>query len=79
MRRREPNPKYDTLKPFLLRGIQDDGGICLNFIEEAIKRFDDDEAIPALFNDAMVQISSELGSMSMNDNYKPHVQVSDHP
>ncbi|WZH39337.1 ubiquitin elongating factor core-domain-containing protein [Fusarium acuminatum] len=72
---RQPNPKHDTLVPYLLKGVQDEGGICFNFIQEAIKRFDDDEAIPALFNDAMVQISSRLGTMSMDQDYKPYVQV----
>lgn len=61
--------------PYLLKGVQDEGGICFNFIQEAIKRFDDDDAIPALFNDAMVQISSRLGTISMDQDYKPYVQV----
>lgn len=73
--RREPDPRHDTLVPYLLKSIQDENGLCFNFIQEAIKRFDDDEAIPALFNDAMVQISSKLGTMTMNDDYKPYVQV----
>ncbi|KAM0220739.1 hypothetical protein ACHAPQ_001517 [Fusarium lateritium] len=72
---RQPNPKHDTLVPYLLKGVQDEGGICFNFIQEAIKRFDDDEAFPALFNDAMVQISSRLGAISMDQDYKPYVQV----
>ncbi|KAF5027783.1 hypothetical protein F66182_114 [Fusarium sp. NRRL 66182] len=72
---REPNPNHDTLMPYLLKGVQDDGGLCFSFIQEAIKRFDDDEAFPNLFNDAMVQISSKLGAMSMNDEYKPYIQA----
>ncbi|KAJ3523066.1 hypothetical protein NM208_g12594 [Fusarium decemcellulare] len=72
---REPNPKHDTLMPFLLKGVQDDGGLCFNFIQEAIKRFDDDEAFPTLFNDAMVQISTKLGTMSMDEDYKPYIQA----
>lgn len=73
--RRDPDPRHDTLVPYLLKGVLDDNGLCFNFIQEAIKRFDDDDAIPALFNDAMVQISSKLGTLSMNDDYKPYVQV----
>ncbi|KAF4977567.1 hypothetical protein FZEAL_5938 [Fusarium zealandicum] len=72
---RDPNPKHDTLMPYLLKGVLDDGGLCFNFIQEAIKRFDDDEAFPGLFNDAMVQISSRLGTMSMDDDYKPYIQA----
>lgn len=54
----------------------DDDGIDFDFIKEAIKRFDDDEAFPGIFNDAMVAISTSLSKMSMEDDCKPHVQVS---
>ncbi|UKZ81935.1 hypothetical protein TrVFT333_009713 [Trichoderma virens FT-333] len=71
---REPNPEHDTIAPYLLRGPIDEGGICFDFIKEAIKRFDDDETFPAIFNDAMVKISTQLSGMSMGDEYKPHIQ-----
>ncbi|KAI9170938.1 Ubiquitin conjugation factor E4 [Paramyrothecium foliicola] len=72
---REPNPNHDTLVPFLLRSVTDDGGLCFDFIREAIKRFDDDEAFPSLFDDAMVKLSTKLSTMSMEDDYKPYVQA----
>ncbi|KID67096.1 ubiquitin fusion degradation protein 2, partial [Metarhizium hybridum] len=72
---RDPNPQHDTLVPYLLKGIQDDGGLCFDFIREAIKRFDEDEAFPTLFNDAMIKISSQLSTLSLGDEYKPHVQA----
>ncbi|KAL6877836.1 ubiquitin elongating factor core domain-containing protein [Trichoderma longibrachiatum] len=72
---REPNPEHDTIAPYLLRSPIDDDGICFDFIKEAIKRFDDDEAFPAVFDDAMVKISTQLAGMSMGDDYKPHVQA----
>lgn len=72
---REPNPEHDTLAPFLVRGVTDENGLDYEFIQEAIKRFDDDEAIPALFTEAMVRVSTELSRMSMGDSYKGHVQV----
>ncbi|KAH6885763.1 ubiquitin elongating factor core-domain-containing protein [Thelonectria olida] len=72
---REPNPKHDTIVPYLLKGVQTDEGLCFDFIREAIKRFDEDEAIPGIFNNAMVQISTELGKMSMDDDYKPYIQA----
>jgi ubiquitin conjugation factor E4 B len=74
---REPNPDHDTIVPFLLRSVTHDDGICFDFIREAIKRFDDDEAFPAIFDDAMVKISTKLASISMEDDYKPYVQVRD--
>lgn len=73
---REPNPEHDTIAPYLLRGPVDEGGICFDFIKEAIKRFDDDETFPAIFNDAMVKLSTQLAGLSMGDEYKPYVQVS---
>ncbi|KAG6005940.1 hypothetical protein E4U21_007503 [Claviceps maximensis] len=72
---REPNPQHDSLAPYLLKGIQDDGGLCFDFIREAIKRFDEDEAFPALFNEAMVILSSQLSLLSLDDEYKPYVQA----
>lgn len=73
--RREPNPNHDSLVPYLLRGVTDEGGICLDFIREAIKRFDEDETYASIFDDAMVKISTKLSAMSMEDDYKPCVQV----
>jgi ubiquitin conjugation factor E4 B len=73
---REPNPDHDTIAPYLLRPVTDENGICFDFIREAIKRFDDDETFPAVFDDAMIMISDRLAGMTMEDDYKPHVQVS---
>ena len=60
----------------MLKGVLSEDGLDLEFYKEAIKRFDDDESIPALFNDSMVAISTQLSTMSMEADYKPYVQVS---
>ncbi|KYK56129.1 ubiquitin fusion degradation protein 2 [Drechmeria coniospora] len=73
--RRENNVHHDTLVPYLLRGISDDAGLDFDFIREAVKRFDDDEAFPDLFSRAMVDISRQLSNLSLGDDYKPHVQA----
>jgi len=75
--RRDPNPDHDTLVPYLLRGLDSDEGICLDFIKEAISRFgeDDEEQYQAIFTNAMVQLSSSLSKISMNDDYKPYMDV----
>ena len=75
LNRRESNPEHDTLAPYLLKGVADENGLDFDFIQEAIKRFEDDEAFPAVFNDAMVRLSSQLNQLSMGDDYKPYVQV----
>lgn len=60
----------------MLRGVFDDNGLDLEFYKEAIQRFDDDDAIPELFSNAMVQISTQLSKIAMDAEYKPYVQVS---
>lgn len=62
--------------PYLLRDIEHESGICLEFIQEAVARFPEDDSIVDLFVKAMVDISSQLSTMSMNDDYRSHVNVS---
>lgn len=61
--------------PYLLRDIEHDNGICLDFFQETISRFDEDDTIEPLFTKAMLEISSKLSTMNMNDDYKPYVNV----
>ncbi|EQL00225.1 ubiquitin fusion degradation protein 2 [Ophiocordyceps sinensis CO18] len=72
---RDNNADHDTLVPYLLRGISHDSGLDFDFIREAIGRFEDDEAFPALFDDAMLDVSLRLSKLSLGDDYKPHVQA----
>jgi ubiquitin conjugation factor E4 B len=65
--------------PYLLRDIDHEGGIDLDFFNEAISRFDEDETIEPLFTKAMVDISAKLSTMNMNDDYKPYLNVSLEP
>lgn len=62
-----------------MRDIDHEHGICLDFLQEAVARFAEDEAIPNAFVKAMVEISTRLSKLTMNDNYKPHVNVSSCP
>jgi ubiquitin conjugation factor E4 B len=73
---REPNPQVDSLTPYLLRDIDHDDGICLDFFNEAVSRLDEDDSILPLFVNAMRDISAKLAKMSMNDDYKPYINVS---
>ncbi|KAK1836114.1 ubiquitin conjugation factor E4 [Podospora conica] len=72
---REPNPQYDSLMPYLLREVDSEHGLCMDFLDEAMSRIDDDDTILPLFTKAMVDISAQLGRMSMNDSYKPSVNA----
>lgn len=72
---RDPNVNHDSLKPYLLRNSDSEQGICSDFIEEALSRIDEDDAILPIFTGAMVQISQELSKMNMNQDYKPYINV----
>lgn len=61
--------------PYLLRDMDHESGICLDFLQEAVARFADDESLPEVFVKAMVEISTRLSKLTMDDNYKPHVNV----
>lgn len=61
--------------PYILRDIDHDHGLCSEFFQEALSRFDEDDTIEPLFTKAMVDISSQLAKLSMNDPYKPYMAV----
>ena len=73
---REPNPLHDTLVPYLLREVETDNGLCMDFFGESVARLEEDDTIVPLFTKAMADISSKLATMSMNDDYKACVNVS---
>lgn len=45
------------------------------FINEAVKRFDEDENIKPAFIAAVEEMSRELAAMNINDDYKPYMTV----
>lgn len=63
------------MKPFLLLDPESDKGIELEFISEAVKRFDEDENLKPAFIAAVEDLSRELAGMDINDDYKPHMTV----
>lgn len=56
--------------------MDSDTGIDLEFIGEAISRFDEDSMLKDIFTQAMVDISRILATKSMVDDYKPYINVS---
>jgi ubiquitin conjugation factor E4 B len=62
--------------PYLLHEVESENGLCMDFIMEAVARLDEDDTIAPLFTKAMADISTKLATMSMNDDYKPCVNVS---
>ncbi|KAF2431845.1 putative ubiquitin fusion degradation protein UfdB [Tothia fuscella] len=63
----------NPLAEALLLDSEDDGGICHDFLAEAISRFAEDESIKEALVGAMEQLSRELAGKSMNDSFKPYV------
>ncbi|CAN8104210.1 unnamed protein product [Discula destructiva] len=72
---REARPDHDTLVPYLLHDMEHESGLCLEFLQEAVSRFAEDESLPEVFVKAMLEISSRLSKLTMNDDYKPYVNA----
>lgn len=66
----------DNLASFLLRGFEQDDGVCLDFLREAVSRFPEDDQLPGVFAEAMNVISRKLAGMTMEGDYKPCMNVS---
>lgn len=43
---------------------------------EAVSRFSEDETVKPMLTKAVAGLSYQLSNMTMNDNYKPHINVS---
>lgn len=72
---REP-PESNPLTPHLLVEPEDDRGVCHEFLNEAISRFEDDDSVRTALVGAVEDLSRQLATLSMNDNYKPYIFVS---
>lgn len=59
--------------PFVLRSLESDVGLDLDFYSEAVARLDEDDSIEPLFVKALADLSAKLATMTMNDDYKPYV------
>src|SRR4051794_37493318 len=73
---RIPNAATDSLTPYLLFEGGEEMGICPDFLTELVSRFEEDESVKPMITRAVSGISLQLSNMTMNDNYKPHVNVS---
>lgn len=75
MPRLEP-PTSNPLTPHLLVDPEDDRGLCHEFLTEAASRFAEDEMVKEALTGAVEELSRQLSKMTMNDDYKPYVNVS---
>jgi ubiquitin conjugation factor E4 B len=65
----------DSLTPYLILDPEDDRGICIDFLTEAVSRFNEDDTAKSMLVKAFAGVSNQLSNMTMNDDYKPYVQV----
>jgi ubiquitin conjugation factor E4 B len=65
----------DSLTPYLILDPEDEKGICFDFLTEAVARFDEDETVKPMLTRAVAGLSYQLSNITMNDDYKPYVQV----
>lgn len=72
---REPNVATDSLTPYLLFEAAEDKGICPDFLIEAVSRFEEDDTVKSMLTKAVSGLSYQLSNMTMNDNYKPYINV----
>ncbi|KAF2399154.1 ubiquitin conjugation factor E4 [Trichodelitschia bisporula] len=70
-----PPAEDNALAEHLLADPECDGGICHDFIMEAVSRFPEEEEVRDAFVGAVEQLSRELAQMTMNMNFKPYVQA----
>lgn len=72
---REPNPDTDSLTPYLLFEAAEDRGICPDFLIEAVSRFEEDDTVKSVLVKAVSGLSYKLSNMTMNEPYKPYINV----
>jgi ubiquitin conjugation factor E4 B len=77
--RREPNLATDSLTPYLLNEAGEDKGVCPDFITEAVARFGDDDMARSMITKSVAGLSYQLSNLTMNDSYKPYINVSSLP
>jgi len=72
----QDSPSGNPLTRHLLVDPDSDTGLCTDFLSEAVARFDEDESIRDALVGAAEQLSVELATLTMNDNYRPYITVS---
>lgn len=68
-------PTSNPLTPHLLVDPDDSRGVCHDFLSEAISRFPEDDNVQSALVGAVEDLSRQLGNMTMNDDYKPYINV----
>lgn len=73
--RRESVLEQHGLVPHLLKEPTHPEGIDEEFLLEAVNRFPENDALPSVFTQGMLDISTKLSTVTMEANYQPYVRV----
>ncbi|KAJ4294551.1 Ubiquitin conjugation factor E4 [Kalmusia sp. IMI 367209] len=63
----------NPLADHLLVDPENDRGICHDFLNEAVSRFDEDDSVKELLVGAVEELSRRLAKMTMNDDFRPYM------
>lgn len=69
--RSESTPN-SSLASYLLLDPEDDKGIDFEFINEAVRRFEEDDTIKPAFISAVEQLSAQLAEKDVNSDHQPY-------
>ncbi|PVI07931.1 hypothetical protein DM02DRAFT_608538 [Periconia macrospinosa] len=69
----EEESAVNPLADHLLVDPENDQGICHDFLNEAVARFEDDDSVKDLLVGAIEELSRRLRKMTMNDDYRPYM------
>ncbi|KAF1960091.1 ubiquitin conjugation factor E4 [Byssothecium circinans] len=65
----------NQLVDHLLVEAEHDRGICHDFLNEAISRFDEDDSVKELLVGAIEELSRRLSKLTMNDDYRSYMSA----
>jgi ubiquitin conjugation factor E4 B len=69
----DEQPTENPLAEHLLVDPENDRGICHDFLNEAVSRFNEDESVREVLLGAIEDISRQLSKLTMNDDYRPYM------
>jgi ubiquitin conjugation factor E4 B len=69
----EEDTGENPLANHLLMDPESDRGICHDFLNEAVTRFEEDDSVKEVLVGAIEELSRKLSMMTMNDDYRPYM------
>jgi ubiquitin conjugation factor E4 B len=70
-----PTPKRSPLLDHFLTDMENDFGLCPDFLAEISNQLNDDDSVKDAFLEAIRQLSADLATKNLNDAYKPYLSA----